>query len=253
MLKTQYTLIPLFMLLAPVAMAAQHEPRNFYIGVQGGASFSMDADMDVPVGSDTDTQWDPSPEGYNNNLGASELLGATLGYRITPLVSAEIEVTHRNSFQYEKNQSLAATPKTRHFDLQNTNVMANAVLHGSGMSKSLSYQNNTIALEPFIFGGIGAAFNTVSNFYSSHPDGSVSAMEADNTEVSFGAQAGAGVSMRVKQTFAVGLGYRYMYGGNFSSNNYIWDFDPDEAVLVAPWKGTLQANEVYLSLSYMLM
>ncbi len=52
-------------------------PNSIYLALSAGGALSTDASLVVPS-----IFWDPSPEGYNSDVGDSEVLGASIGYVI---------------------------------------------------------------------------------------------------------------------------------------------------------------------------
>ena len=79
-------------------------------------------------------------------------------------------------------------------------------------------------------------------------------MSAANTTRSFAYQFSVGFDVKTSRKLALGVGYRYLNAGHFSSNNYIVD-NPDNisltsGVTVPAWTGILRTNEVYVTLKY---
>ncbi|MGA2655081.1 MAG: outer membrane beta-barrel protein [Gammaproteobacteria bacterium] len=259
---TKYT--PFFLCLLSSSLLAHAEDEcssceiesgDFYVSVQGGISFSDEADMEVVTGSNPLTEWDPAPEGYDSDLGDSEVLGASFGYAIHPLAILEVEVANRSSFEYEKYQS-GDIPKTRYFDVNNTTVMANLMFNGSGLDEPFTFETDSMMWDPFIKIGAGVAYNTVDNFHSVSPDDTVYSVMPENTETSFAYQLGAGINIRTEESLVIGIGYRYVNAGDFSSNNYFSGISSTDSGSVNhqtdPWEGELSTNEVYIALSYVL-
>lgn len=214
--------------------------------------------------------WDPSPEGYSNDLDKSVVYAAGVGYQWTPLFSTNVLVSHRPSFDYRKFQTSGAveTPgfladKTRFFDFQNTDIMFDAIFHSGGISRCLAWQVNCCNdIQIFFGGGVGVAYNTVSNFHT-EPEGTIpgdpvrfpiASVIPNETKSDFAWDLTAGLEWRSCNRFIVGVGYRYLDGGDFQSNNYVVNTQPDGRLphRVHPWKGDFTTNEVYLSIGYML-
>jgi hypothetical protein len=143
---------------------------SLYFKLGSGGSYSMQADINNP----NPAFWDASPQGYNGDIGQSALFSAAMGYNYSKRISTDFEFIYHPSFNYTKYQTSTATntiffngDKTRYFNLESDSIMWNMYFHGKGYSDALTYQvHNNIFVEPFIGGGIGAAFNTVSNFHS---------------------------------------------------------------------------------------
>lgn len=225
------------------------DPNHIYISVQGGISFSQNVTMNVATGNNEATDWDPADQGYNSDLGNSEVLGAAIGYVINPAASFEIEVSHRNSFDYARFQT-PVDPKTRYFDFANTSAMVNLVLNGSGCS-NLSYRSTRFVVDPYISGGFGMAFNNVYNFHSILVAGNApSAVMQPYTVRSLAYQVGAGLNFRTCRNIGLGVNYRFINMGDFDSNNVVLDSSTSPGIVIQPWEGTFKSNEIYLSLQY---
>jgi hypothetical protein len=229
-----------------------------------GASFSNDANI-----SADSSFWDPSPQGYNTNLGTSEFYEGGLGYNISPVFSVQITDTYRPSYAYRKVQTPVGgnTPgflggKTRYFNLDDNALLATVVLHGAGLSDRLAWKvGQASMLQPFAGVGLGIAYNTVSNFHSepmSPPADapkrdipSVAAMMMPYTSHALAYQGLLGLELTHKN-MSIDFGYRYFNGGQFQSNTYITNpvAGYNYPTLAPAWKGTLTANEVFVDLRY---
>jgi len=228
--------------------------HNVYLKVEAGASFSESTSLSVTQNNDP-LNWDPASQGYNNDLGTSEIVGLSLGYSIYDWIDVELEAAHRNSFRYQKTQTSTGAfgDKTRYFDIENTTVMANVFLNGNGLSQPIAYRTSFGIFDPFVTAGLGVAFNHMTDFHSTATTtgDKFSAMNP-NTTASFAYQVGAGINLRTTQRFMFGLGYRYLDAGNFESNKRIVDAPSGIDDAASPWKGELKVNEVYLALTYWL-
>lgn len=223
--------------------------QSAYIKLGSGGSYSMNANVYAdPV------YWDASPQGYNGNVGNTAIYSAAFGYNYSQLISGDIEYIYRPSYSYSKFQTSTATrtinfngDKTRHFNLQSNSLMGNLYLHGAALSDSLRINLwNAYAIEPFIGGGLGVGFNNMSNFYSVRTDGVYTSIAQDNFRTSLAWQLSAGLQLINNTHFNLAAGYRYYNGGNFSSSNFT--INPQD--YSTPWKGTLQANEFFVTVAY---
>lgn len=232
---------------------------SLYFKVGSGGSYSMPAGINNP----DPTYWDATPQGYNGDVGQSALYSAAIGYNFSKLISSDFEFIYRPNFNYAKFQTSDAVStvefngdKTRIFDLQSNSVMWNVYLHGKGYSDALNYQvYNDISVEPFVGGGIGVAFNTVSNFHSETTSGNPTAIMLDNSMTSLAWQFSAGLNFYNTGNFNLAAGYRYYNGEQFTSNSYTINTDTTNNVVEGPlnlpqWSGTIQANEFFIQLGY---
>ncbi len=180
------------------------------------------------------------------------MYSGAIGYNFSPLLSADIEYIYRPSYSYKVFQTptpeySSYSARTRFFDLQSNSLMANAYLHGKGISQRLNWITPYgFNIEPFIGGGLGVAFNTVSNFHTVLVTGSSLAYEQDKLRTSLAWQLSAGLNFYNDGDFNLGAGYRYYNGETFSSNDSSIDYLlPNYA-----WRGTIQANEFFVTLAY---
>lgn len=224
-----------------------------YIGVEFGGSWSMKSGIKTDPSS-----WDPAKQGYNANLGKTPIYGFIFGYHFIDFFRADIHYQYRPSFTYEKEQEniSGAGDKIRNFDLENIAIMFNGYLQASGLSCLGCFNLCGIVIDPFIMGGVGISYNTISSFYSESLDfpGEIFSMMADKQTSAFSWQAGIGLDFRFCCS-TISLGYRYFYGGEFKSNDYLLD-DPDgttmkfQGITAPVWKGKVKANEFFATIRY---
>ncbi|MCH9690011.1 MAG: outer membrane beta-barrel protein [Gammaproteobacteria bacterium] len=238
-------------------MALWSSPSSIYIALTAGDSDSMQANITAAP-----PYWDTTSETYNNNVGASEVLGASIGYVFNPLFRVEIGADHRNSFKYAQRQTAEEADifdqRTRYFNLSNTTIMSTLFLNGSGISDKASAQHETFMIDPFIGFGLGLAFNSVDNLHSVEDatQGTIattqdvfSFMTAPRTTRVLAYQFIAGFDVKTTKKIGIGVNYRYLDAGRFESNNYIAD-GALGGMTVPPWKGTLKTNEIYVTIKY---
>jgi len=224
-----------------------------YIGVEFGGSWTMNANIHAPR-----PFWDTAINGYNSDLGASAIYGLVFGYHFVDFFRADIHYQYRPSYSYEKKQENTGevSDKIRNFDLENQAILFSGYLQASGITCLGSLQLCGMVIDPFITGGVGISYNTVSSFYSESLDfpGETFSMMVSKQTSAFSWQAGIGLDFRLCCS-VISLGYRYFYGGEFKSNNYLID-DPDgtsiafQGVTTTPWKGKIKANELFASFRY---
>lgn len=223
--------------------------QTAYITIGSGGSYSMKANIYA-----NPTYWDAAPQGYDASMGATALYSAAFGYRFSKLVSADVEYIYRPSYSYSRYQSPSAPNAiffvgdvTRHFNLASNSLMTNLYFSGSGLSKSLVYYfSHGYQLEPFVGGGLGVAFNNMTNFKSLKPAGLFVSYALDNARTSLSAQGTIGLRLYSEAKFLLESGYRYYNGGTFTSENFVLD----GSNILTPWKGTVQANEFFIRIGY---
>lgn len=212
------------------------------------------------------TFWDPSPQGYNDDLHRSEFYSIGIGWEYCSLWSAMVDFSYRPGFFYQKFQTVfpsSTTPgnlgeKTRFFDLSNWALMWDLFVNKNG--HRLSWKIGNFCVAPFIGGGLGVCYNKVSSFRSQVPPGVngnplavVSSVMQDKTWLTLGGQFMAGFVFPFCECFGFEIGYRRFCGGTFRTHSYLIipnEFTPAENTI--RWKGRLNANELYFSLNYIL-
>lgn len=248
-------------LFAGIQLNSTPVAKPVFVLLGPGYSFSQNADISVQ------SVWDPAIQGYNATLGNSMLYTAGMGYRFTPLFDVDVEITRRPSYSYSKFQTPVAgatSPgpigiNTRKFDFDNTTGMVNLILNGAGANIFANISPQTI-LQPFVGIGIGISYNTVSDFHSvlsTTPvagSSNVASIMNPQTVTAFAWQAIVGLQLVHAQTWGIDLGYRYLDGGRFESNNYLTSVPSGftQPITTAPWTGKFVANEVFLNLRYFL-
>lgn len=231
------------------------ECTPYFIEVGTGVSYSQENDIIT-----NPQYWDPSAEGYKASLGQPALFMAGIGYVVSPLLSFDLNVTHRGLYKYEKFQTATTSTtvinplgsKTRYFNLSSNAFMVNGTLSGQGISERLVWNTGSFGfIQPIIGGGIGVSYNEVSDFHTVLANQNVTSVLTNNTEASFAYQFNAGLEWQYKR-FSLDAGYRYFNGGNFESNNYLISRVTAAGTLlpsatITPWKGTLSANEFFVT------
>lgn len=230
---------------------------SFYLLAGSGASFANPANLSFDA-----NMWSGSPDGYNSTLGDSPLYTAGVGYVWNDAINMDVSYAYRGLYSYDKFQLPAPTAsadpnpltvsRTRYFDLSSNALLFNITILGQGLKNQLVYTTTTGLVQPFIGGGLGVSYNTVSNFHTILADTNYStSVMADNTQASLAYQFNAGLEWSYKRV-AVDLGYRYFNGGTYSSNNYLTTNlntagTPVSTTQISPWTGTLSANEVFVT------
>lgn len=229
-----------------------------YVKCEGGASWSSKTNIDLKIGPE---DWDEAIEGYSSRLGTSPLFAIALGYDFCDLVSLEVSGTWRPHFRYIKHQTSVATlgSKVRYFDLSSKAFMANGYLHGAGFGDWLVFGSSYCRINPFIFGGVGVAYNQMTAFHSVSLDlpNDVFSTAPDKENSSFAWQAGAGIDLEMCFC-TIGVGWRYFDAGRFKSQDYfpVANFSASageiSGIRVDPWRGRLKANEFFVEVRFPL-
>jgi opacity protein-like surface antigen len=193
--KMHRLLIAFCSVMGMMAAACSAANAQFYVGVQGGANFVQDSDVDNSGGADATVSFDP---GF--------VVGALAGYRfgLDEALSLDIE----GEFSYRLNQidEASATGIAVNGDgkVQSFVWMANAWLN---------WHIGDSGFVPYAGGGFGGVHIDIK-------DAQISGIRLDNqSDFMLGGQLGGGLGYQFDEHFAVSLDYRFLIteGTNFGT------------------------------------
>jgi hypothetical protein len=231
-----------------------------FVSIGGGYAWSFKTSIK------TGPFWDPSPQGYRDDLNGSEFYFLGLGYHFPCCISASFELDYHPSFRYERFQTSTATQtlsflgdKTRYFRVSNTAFFFNLFLNKNADCWCWN-PCGCLQMAPFIGAGVGVSYNTVHDFHSvvpvepSVPADLVRSIMVPYRTVDVAGQALIGITTKFGCNFSLDIGYRWFYGGEFRSNDYTVDSNNVDTTpdITQPWIGKLMANEIFVSLNYSL-
>lgn len=173
---------------APADMSDPVEAGNFYASVFGGAAMINDFDFvssvnDTPGSMRFDT-------GYN--------VDAALGYDFGNGLSVEAQVGYLNA------NASGVTYGGQDADVEGSASITYGMLNGW-------YGFDLGGITPFVGGGFGVASLAVDAFFPALPTASI-----DDSEVTWAAQVGAGVSFALTEDISLAGRYRYLTTGEVS-------------------------------------
>lgn len=238
-------------------LQATAECKNLVIAVNSGPSWSTTA----TICADS-SFWDPAVEGYNARLGTSAFYSAGIGYQpwsvpVTCMISAAARPSYRYCrFQTGQNSLNNIGSKTRIFRLSNNALFFTVFFNKYNPTWGWDLCCNRF-ISPFFGAGIGVGYNTLSNLHSVLPTQEaigfkgVTSIVPAYTKASAVAQVEAGLAVACNDTLVVEIGYRFLYGGRFASNNYLNNIPLGATIQteVPAWTGRLMANELSIGLS----
>lgn len=241
---------------------AKQDANPFYFILGTGYSWSDTVKLNPDL-----SFWDPAVEGYSSDFGSTMLYNFGVGYRFNKMLGLSIEAAKRSQYHYTKLQTSLGIHgnKTRNFNVDNTTIMMNGQVFGEGISDSLLWAlGSQMTLQPTVGGGLGVAYNTLSNFYSTR---SITeplygqkqlGVFGNNTKISsLACQLQAGLHFTYGTHASVDIGYRYFSGGMVKGPDVI----TYGASFVPPIDGSasrpfvndrFQANEAFINLNYAL-
>lgn len=172
---------------APVEMSDPVAAGNFYASVFGGATFFDDFDFESSIGPSGSLSTDT---GYS--------FDAALGYDFGNGLSIEGQVGYLTAALGEGNYD--GTELGASGDTSITYGMMNAW-----------YGFDLGAITPFIGGGLGVASVALDSEFTGVPDSGI-----DDSELTWAAQIGAGVSVALTEDISLTGRYRYLTTGDVS-------------------------------------
>jgi len=171
--------IAAFFLTAGAASA--QEPGEFYVGIHGGASFLADSDNSDEDGFISEINFDT---GFN--------FGGVVGYHLLPNIRVEGEVTYREN------------------DLDGIRFADGTNFNAGGEASALSGLVNIwydipipARVTPYVGGGVGVAAIEGDDITAE------GVPLADDDDVVFGGQAGAGIRVPIIPRVTASIDYRY--------------------------------------------
>ena len=171
----------------PVDMSDPVAAGNFYASIFGGATFFDDFDFESSLGPSGSLSTDT---GYS--------VDAALGYDFGNGLSVEGQVGYLTAALGEGNYDGTELGATG--DTSITYGMINAW-----------YGFDLGAITPFIGGGVGVASVALNSEFTGVPDSGI-----DDSEMTWAAQIGAGVSLALTEDISVTGRYRYLTTGEVS-------------------------------------
>jgi len=240
---------------------AQTPHWRFFMNVGSGYSWSRDAGVrSNPI------FWDPAIEGYDSDLSGTEFYGAGIGFLWDDYLSLGVNVVRRPDYQYRKTQMTASEgeqpsnfigDRIRFFDLANTSIMLDTMIYLGHWNNNLLWQlSDHSTMQLLVGGGVGVAYNTLSNFHSvatkktSGPFPLVTNIGNETTETHFAWEVVAGLHFEFGDRVAFDLGYRYFDAGDFVGPDYVYEVFESAGLRVPHWTGELKAHEVFVNLIY---
>lgn len=197
----------------------------YFVSVGAGYAWSRDAGVRNP----DPAFWDPSVNGYDENLGSMGFYSLAAGRSVHPYVDLSFSFLKHLEGNYQKHQfsPVADTPgftgqsRTRFFKLDNTAYLVNASLHPA----ESMFETVGISVMPFVGAGIGLGHNVVKDFHTvslvpttGNSVGSTTSIGNNNSRTGFAWQANAGLNLRpANGPFSFDVGYRYFDGGRFET------------------------------------
>lgn len=231
--------------------------RNFFVGVEGGATISRDVYLapDWSYTGNVQVTWAVPPgSSYDTNLGTAGMEGAKLGFHINPNVAVDVAYNHRGNFSSDR-----VFPITRRLSVGEEiifrDISANSYFADLTLNPTVCWGGFT----PYVSAGIGLSRNKIGSlqdrelFTSSLPQ-NFDILVPGKSVNSFAWQAGIGVDYApCNSRLHLNLGYRFVDIGKLETENRFTDQvrAPFESQTIQPFVAShVGFNEVYGGLTY---
>jgi opacity protein-like surface antigen len=181
--------------------------------------------------------------GALNDIGDSYVLGAGVGYRVTPNIRTELALAYRGGFELDEPDA-GAPPTTFKGGIRSWSAM----LHG--------YYDFDVGgpWKPYVMAGIGVARNKVKTIDATNPAAATLPALFSNfpltgsSDTNFAWTLGAGVGYAVGRG-TLELGYRYVDLGDLKIPAQTVTFNPGPVPYPGA-KGELQSHEITLGFRF---
>jgi hypothetical protein len=202
--------------------------------------------------------WEHANDGYEEPLNNHAFWDIGIGVNAISFLDIIVSYGMHETMYYEKYQvGLQDKRRMRFFELDHRNVIFSLSIHPP--KDSAVVHTAYVDVVPFVGGGIGAGFHSLTNFYTveyrqamvgEHPFGMGSATMLGDRQrkSSFAWQFNAGLTFAsLYRHVSCDIGYRYYNGGTFKtsaqfmSNN---ELDKGAYRSAAPWCGLVRSHQV---------
>ena len=233
---------------AAAGASAQVISPPFYLRADVGYSWSKDAEI-------RDASSTPgsflfcgnaacSGPGPLNDIGDSYVIGAGVGYQVTPNIRTEVALAYRGGFDLDQSDA-GSPPTTFTGKIRSLSLM----LHG--------YYDFDVGgpWKPYVAAGLGAARNKVKTISATNPASATLPQFFSNfqlegdTDNSFAWTLGAGVGYAVSPRMTLELGYRYVDLGDLKIPSQTVLFNVGSMAYPGA-KGELKSHEVTLGFRF---
>ena len=215
------------------------------------------ADVDFSTTGDTQTlslitpPSSPVSNTYSANNAFNTALGGTagLGYELDPW--SLLQFAFSEDFTYVNYDAVGGIE----YPLSNLINTGNTLAYTYNASSYVLLTDAKLlfgswSLRPFAIGGVGVAWNELSNFSETLRTGTASSIPvpfADNTSsANLAYTVGGGLNYTISKNFGCALTYRYINAGNGELGTI-----PTQTTTARLQSGTLSANLIEVSLSFM--
>jgi opacity protein-like surface antigen len=188
-----------------VNATAQGMPSPLYLRADVGYAWAKDAKIrDNGSRLICETSLCNTP-GTLNEIGDSYVLGAGVGYRVSPNIRTELALAYRGGFELDQADA-AAPPTTFKGRIRSLSVMLNGYYDFDVGSP----------FKPYVAAGIGVARNKVKTISATNPAAATlptffsDYQLVGTSDTSFAWFLGAGVGYAVGSGLTLELGYRYV-------------------------------------------
>lgn len=230
--------------------------HGLYIGIEGGIARALSTDIEPDWSNSGAHTWIPINGSYDTNLGTAASFGVKLGFAATENIKFDLSYNYRGNFNKQvafppPPSVVTDTPDGESYKFSNINSQALM------LNVNLFPFTNLNKFKPFVSAGIGVArnkFGDMRNYDLVGPAGTPAVFDntlQGDTKTSCTWQLGAGLDYALTEHLDLGLAYRFVDLGNFTSTKNVYEKFSKITVTAQPYViKNLGANEFYLRLNY---
>ncbi|ASQ45176.1 outer membrane protein [Legionella clemsonensis] len=233
-------------------------PTKFYIGVEGGASISLDTDFQPRLdGAETFRILAPSNSDWSRDLGIGGFGGLFVGYQYNPNIAFQFTWDYRSGYDYYLHASYGVDATDPNYYLEDRyETLGDINIQTFLFDLFLRPAVNWGGFVPYVKGGIGLAYDEMSTLrnvqhtFSGNPITYDTRIPGDSV-TSFAWDAGVGADYFFNDKLSIGLGYRFVDAGKLRTRNVFYDVVSSDAATITPFETNhLFLNEFVASIAY---
>lgn len=225
---------------------------GFY--VTGSAGLALPRDAGIKNDPDTATGVLNSPGGTLNDLDRSPVYGLGLGYRISPLLRADVSVGLRTALDLSDGEGNAAGGTAGRNEVT-AKIRSRAVFLTGYVDAGSLLPPQYSWINPYVGAGVGYAVNRLSSLTVTNAIAGVGTDTTRSAPSGTGRglawQIAAGLGFEVSRSLTLDVGYRYVDLGRLKVDRGIYDYPGTVGETASnALKGDLNTHEVVVGLRY---
>lgn len=228
--------------------------KNFFIGVDGGYSLSLNSTNFSPYNSSNIGAYEsiisiPGNTTFQHDIGNSGMIGGFLGYRVNENLSFNINYDYRGwfSWQVPTNASLSSNINDLLYYVKDISIQT--LFYNFVLTPSQDWEPSG-RIRPYVSGGLGMAFNHVGTLSSVDLMDTTMTNSIEGSSItSFAWNVGIGAEYLITPNLTYTLGYRFVEAGSLETSNTLYNSNGNYEV--NPFKASpVLLNEIITGLRW---